>query len=123
MGAAGSPHAHFRRALASGNATLALTAAAELPHVELADALALCLVLCDGDRPRYARAAVRFAARYCVEVPRVELAEAQLVLSLLAAFAGAHGVDAARALAEVCAGRGRGDLADVLRRWQVERRM
>jgi hypothetical protein len=119
--AEGSPHARFRRALVSGNATVALGAAAELPQLSLADALALCLVLADADPQRYARAAVRWAARYFVELPRVDVAEAQLVLGLLGALAGPRALAAGRGLAEVCAARHRGDLAEEVRRWQVER--
>lgn len=121
MTAQGSPHARFRRALASGNAALALAAAGELPQLALADALALCLLLRDRDPGRYPRAAARWAARYVQELPRVELAEAQLVVALLAGLGGAQGAGAARALAELLGARGRPDLADAVRRWQVER--
>ena len=119
MSPQGSPYARFRRALASRNATVALAAAAELPHLGLPDALALCLVLHDGDPGRYGRAAVRFAARYALELPRVDLPEAQLLLALLAAVGDGDAVG--QALADVCAARGRGDLAEVVRRWRIDR--
>lgn len=43
----GHAHARFRRALERGNATEALSAAAELPQVGLTEALELCLLLRD----------------------------------------------------------------------------
>jgi hypothetical protein len=46
----GSALARFRRAVASGNPSLALAAAAELPRLGLEDALALVLVLEDEAR-------------------------------------------------------------------------
>jgi hypothetical protein len=56
----GSPYARLRRALATGNPTIAWAAAAELPSVELADALALCLLAASdtGVRPRDGRPAI-----------------------------------------------------------------
>lgn len=62
----GSPDIRFRRALATGNPTIVLAAAAELSQLSLADALAVCLVLY-GDRERYGRAAVRWHGRLCTE--------------------------------------------------------
>jgi hypothetical protein len=41
------PYARFRRALDRGNATDAVSAAAELPHVGLVEALEFCLLLRD----------------------------------------------------------------------------
>jgi hypothetical protein len=51
--------------------------AAELPRIELADALAICLALADADYEAYGRAATRFAARWSLELPAVSLEEAQ----------------------------------------------
>jgi hypothetical protein len=39
----GSPYAHFRRALDTGTLALIRTAAAELPQINLDDALRICL--------------------------------------------------------------------------------
>jgi len=63
----GSAHSRFRRALDTRNPTLVLAAASELRQVELADALAICLVLLDARSPLYSRAAVRWQARLCLE--------------------------------------------------------
>jgi hypothetical protein len=50
----------LRRALDHGNVTDALSAASELQHVSLAEALELCLVLRDKAPERYPRAALRW---------------------------------------------------------------
>lgn len=84
--AQGSALTRFRRALSSRSPTLALIAAAEMPRVELADALALTLLLLDKERPRYERAALRWHARYCAETAGVKLDEATALLGLLAAL-------------------------------------
>src|SRR5947209_3106575 len=69
----GSPYARFRRALDTGNELLVLTAARELPQIALADALRICLVLRDGDRERYERAAVRWPGRFALEARGVTI--------------------------------------------------
>ena len=117
----GHPYARFRRALASGNPTLAFAAAAEMPHVALEDALALTLLLAAREPPRYGRVALRWHARYCRELPGVELDEAVAVLALLSVFRGQAAGAAARALAELLSSRNEPRLAQVVRRWQVER--
>jgi hypothetical protein len=101
----GSTFMRFRRALDRRNATEALSAASELPHVGLAEALELCLLLRDKDPERYPRAALRWHARYCREYP-VELDEGQAVLAILAALAGQRKRNAAFALAELISRRG-----------------
>ena len=68
MTAQGRPYARLKRALGTGNPNIALAAAAELPRVDLADALVLCLLLRD-DGERFERAIVRWHARFCLEVP------------------------------------------------------
>src|SRR5437763_1509743 len=81
----------LERALRSGNANLALLAAAELARVELDDALAITLLLRDDPR-RYERAAIRWAARYVSEQEAVTLEEARvLVEALLELGAGMPG--------------------------------
>lgn len=69
----GSPYTRFRRALETGNATLAFAAARELPYVNLDDALRICLLLRDGDRNRYERAAVRWLGRFALEARGVTI--------------------------------------------------
>jgi hypothetical protein len=67
-----------------GNVTEALSAAGELEHVGLVEALELCLLLCDRAPEKYGRAALRWHGRYCREVLDVTLEEAQAVLATLA---------------------------------------
>ena len=107
----GSPYSRFKRALASGNLTLVRAAAAELPSVALADALAICLLMSERDDERFERAAVRWLARLALERPAIALDD--LRHALVAFEALPHNPVAARqALAELC---GRLDLRDVLR--------
>jgi hypothetical protein len=67
MGDAGSPYPRFQRALATGNLHLIRAAAAELPRVDLDDALAVCMAIRDAEPERFERAALRWLARYAVE--------------------------------------------------------
>ena len=106
-------HVRFRRALQTGSVTLALGAAAELERLDLEDAFELTLLL--GREPgRYIRAVARWVGRFCVE-----LAEAELLLSLLGALPHQPRV-AARGLEALFAERGERKLAEAIRRWQVE---
>ncbi len=100
--AQGHPYARFRKALDQGNTLQALSAASELEHVGLADALQLVLLLGrDGDEGRFRRAALRWHVRYCRETRDVEAAEAQAVLALVSMLAGPRGEQAAWALAQL----------------------
>ena len=63
MTSQGHRYAQFQRALKTGNAHLALAAAADLRHVDLADALSLVLLVRDDDPLRFERAAVRWLKR------------------------------------------------------------
>ena len=119
MSIKGSPHARFRRALVTGNPTLVLAAAAELPRVDLGDALAILLVLLDGRSPRYDRAAVRWHGRLCLEVRGLSLHDAGLALAALQALPGRHGEAAAGALRALVEARGHTDLAQALARWEA----
>jgi hypothetical protein len=86
--AQGSAYTRFRRALDRGNVTEALSSAAELEHVGLAEALELCLLLADKAPQRFGRAAVRRHGRFCREA-QVDLEEAQAVLAALASASAA----------------------------------
>src|SRR5262245_21443931 len=59
----GSAYDRFRRALDRGTLLQAMSAAAELKHVALSDALELMLLLARGDPPRFHGAALRRHAR------------------------------------------------------------
>ena len=66
MTSQGSAYARFRRALNTGNLTLIRNAAAELPRVDLGDALAICVAISQAEPERFERAALRWLARFCV---------------------------------------------------------
>jgi hypothetical protein len=82
----GSPYARFRRALETGNELLVLGAARELPQVALDDALRICLVLRDGDRRRYDRAAVRWLGRFALEARAVTIRDIRTAAAALDAL-------------------------------------
>lgn len=69
----GSAYTRFRRALEIGNELLVFTAARELPRVGLEDALRICLLIRDGNRDRYERAAVRWLGRFALEAEGVTI--------------------------------------------------
>ena len=117
MTSQGTPYGRFRRALDRRQPTAALSAAAELPHVALTDALELLLLLRDADRPRFERAALRWHGRYCRELPDVKLREATAVLALLAGLADRTPQPAAHALAELFSRRRLEQAARILVRW------
>ena len=53
------------------------SAAGELPHVDLGDALAVCLVIHEAEPDRFERAALRWLARFCVERREATLSQVQ----------------------------------------------
>ena len=117
MGAAGSSHANFQRALHQRNLTLAVAVARELPFVRLADALALTLLILERDPPRFSTAAARWAARFVLEAsPAPTLAESQL---LGAALADLPSEPARATLTSICAERGLHECAAVIERWSL----
>jgi hypothetical protein len=93
----------FRRALDRRNVTEALSAAAELQFVGLAEALELTLLLAEADQEKYDRAAVRWHVRFVYESKNVGIRESQAVLALLAAIS--VNALAAAALAELLSRR------------------
>jgi hypothetical protein len=70
----GSAHSRFQRALKTGNLTLIRNAAAELPRVDLGDALAVCVAIHKAEPEHYERATLRWLARYCLERREATLA-------------------------------------------------
>jgi hypothetical protein len=112
----GSAYHRFRRALDRANVTEALSAAAELGFVGLAEALELTLLLADKEPEKYDRAAVRWHVRFVYDSKNVDLRESLAVLALLAAIPANR--LAAEALAELLSRRyGIERAADVLVRW------
>jgi hypothetical protein len=87
-----------------------------LDFVSLPDALELVLLLVD-DPQRFRRAALRWHARYCAEVPDIGFEEAHAVLACLAGLAGRRPRAAAAALAELVRRRGLEGASETLIRW------
>ena len=114
--AQGSAYGRLRRALDTGNPTIALAAAAELDFVSLPDALELVLLLVD-DPKKFRRAALRWHARSRGDLPDIGFEEAHAVLACLAGLAGRRPKPAAAALAELVHRRGLERASAVLVRW------
>ena len=94
-----------------------MSAAAELDHVGLGEALELVLLLAaDDDGARFERAALRWHARYCQQGRDVAPAETQAVLALLSMLSGPRGLQAACALAHLCDRSGMLPIAEMLLR-------
>jgi hypothetical protein len=99
----GSPYARFRRALANGNLATVRAAAAELPQVDLDDALEVCALMAGTEPQRYDRAALRWLARFCLErsgVTLTDVAEAADALDLLRSEPAAGRAELRRLLAQ-----------------------
>jgi hypothetical protein len=101
----GNAYSRFRRALQTGNETLVIAAARELPQVALHDALRICLVLRGGDPMRYERAAVRWLGRFALEGRGVTIADLRLAADALDALPERAG-DAMERLQRLCMARG-----------------
>jgi hypothetical protein len=101
MTSEGSPYARFQRALRIGRLSMVRAAAAELPHVELDDALSICLLISEQDAERYERAAVRWLARLSLEVPTIRIEDLRDGLLAFEAFPDNPG-GARTALAGLC---------------------
>jgi hypothetical protein len=114
----GSAYGRFRKGLDTGNPTIAPAAAAELDFVSLPDALEIVLLVIDEPK-RFRRAALRWHARYCGDLPDVGFEEAHAVLACLAGLAGRRPKPAARALAELVRRRGLERAAEVLVTWAM----
>jgi hypothetical protein len=63
------------------NITIIRAAAAELPRIGLADALAICLALRGAEPAIYDRAVVRWLGRFALERPGVTLAELRCAMA------------------------------------------
>jgi hypothetical protein len=74
----GGSYQRFRRALEIGRLPLVLAAAAELPRLDLADALEVLLLMADQSPERYDRAAARWLGRLALERPDTTVAELRL---------------------------------------------
>jgi hypothetical protein len=86
MGAAGTTHGNFQRAVARGNLPVALATAKELGSLSLEDALALTELFGRIGDARFETAAVRWLGRLACE-RRVELETLRLATALVEALA------------------------------------
>ena len=105
MTSQGSPYARFQRALRIGRLSMVRAAAAELPQVDLTDALQICLLIERQDEERFERAAVRWLARLSLEAPTVGIEDLRQGLIAFEALPE-NPLGARRALAELCAQHG-----------------
>ena len=97
----GRPYMWFQAALARGDLAGVRAAAAELPHVNLTDALAVCLLMSKDDDVLYERAATKWLARLALERPTVGLDDLSQALHALQALP-ANPLAAKAVLAGVC---------------------
>ena len=102
-----SPYSRFRRALATGNETLVIAAARELPRISLDDALRVCLVLRGGDPERFERAAVRWLGRFALEAKGASIDDLRIAADALDALPD-QPVGAMEQLQGLCLARGIG---------------
>jgi hypothetical protein len=105
MTSEGSPYARFQRALRIGRLSMVRAAAAELPRVDLDDALSICLLISEQDVERYERAVVRWLARLSLEVATVRIEDLRAGLLAFEALPD-NPVGARTALADLCARHG-----------------
>jgi hypothetical protein len=84
----GHPRAEFQRAVERGNLlqakALAKVVAADAGKLALGDALSLLFLMAAKRDRSYEPAALRWTARFLLEVPAVKIEEAQLALAALA---------------------------------------
>jgi hypothetical protein len=76
----GGSYARFRRALETGNLTIVRAAAAQLPTINLDDALSIC-ALYRADPSSYEQAVIRWLGRLCLERPATTITELRLALA------------------------------------------
>jgi hypothetical protein len=86
-------------------------------RVSLADELATCLDMLEGDPERFERAATSWHARWCSDIADLTLVDAHTALSALESLAGLNGTDAARVLRYLCGRHGQRGTSEVLERW------
>src|SRR5438093_3834237 len=101
MTSEGSAQGRFQRAIQRRNVFAAEMALREMDYVSLANALALTLLLAEQAPQRFARAAVRWHARFVEDAKGITLEDSQLALAALAALPGRGGEAAATALAQL----------------------
>jgi hypothetical protein len=79
----GSPYARFQRSLETRKLSIVLAAAADLPHIQLDDALEILTLMAQEQDPRFDRAAARWVGRLLTETPPMRLAEARWAIAMV----------------------------------------
>jgi HEAT repeat protein len=92
----GNPYARFRRSLETRRLSVVLLAAAELPQIQLEDALEILTLMAQEHDPRFDRAAARWVGRLLAENP-LGLADGRYALALVERLPS--GVESLRRLA------------------------
>ncbi len=77
------PYVTFRAAVDAGDLHRVQQLARHVGGVKLHDALRICIMLRDGDRQRYGRAAVRWVGRFALEARGVTIEDVQEAAHLL----------------------------------------
>jgi hypothetical protein len=77
----GSSYARFRRALEVGRLPIVYAAAAELPRIDLLDALEILALIAEQDPERYPRAAGRWIGRFALERGPAGIGEVRMALA------------------------------------------
>jgi hypothetical protein len=90
----------FQRALAIGNPRLVRATAAELPHIGLAEAAAIMLVIERTEPENYEHTALRWLAKLATEGPHVDLSSVAHAATALEALP--HEPAARATLAQIC---------------------
>lgn len=90
-----------------------------LPHAPLPEALAICLDMVGSKR--YERAAISWHTRFCSYAPGLTFADAQAMLTALAALPGSEPTVAAAQLAALSRRYCLGEVADTVESWSAAR--
>ena len=98
MTSQGTAHGRFQRAIERRSLFHAELAAREMEHLNLADALALALLIAESDPDRWPRAAARWHARFVQEARGIGIDDAGLALEALRLLPGPHRALAAQTL-------------------------
>jgi hypothetical protein len=93
----GSPYARFRRALHTRRLPIVYAAAAELPRIDLVDALEILVLIAEQDPDRYPRAAGRWIGRFALERGPAQIAELRIAVAACELLPG-HPAEAAAVL-------------------------
>jgi hypothetical protein len=78
-----SPYVRFRRSVETRDLATVLSAAAEVPWLNLDDSLEILTLMAQEADPRFNKAAARWIGRLLVETPPMTLKEARWVVAMV----------------------------------------